>query len=411
MVRGVRILLASVGLVLLMSTGVLAAGTVRLYTQFVDEWWHALYKQFEQETGMKLEVTELPWGELDKFVASVAGGVSPDVALMDSSVLVTVADKGMAMDLTPFFRRDGFRIDELPPALVKAVGGDRGVAVPDNFDPYGVWYDREAYRQAGLAEPSATWTYDDYGAYAAKLTSGGEGAKRVYGSNPLHWQPVAWAAGGELIDAQGRFAMNKPAVVDALQWAYDLMWQRHVVPTWGTFTGSSHTWLPAGNVRMHWAGPWYLTAYLKDKIDWGLAVPPRGVAGQAARLFVGGYMIPTTATNAQGGWTFIKWIQSDKVWRQRALKFTHIPLKAAVRQQQDLLYWQVFGQKWAPVLTQTLAVGRAIPFHPIAFEIDKRMNKALGDGPEANTKSVRVAIEEVQPQIEALLKEHAARQK
>mgnify|MGYP001047234872 CR=1 FL=1 len=409
--RKCLILISIIATVLAMTFVGHAAGKIVLYTQFIDEWWTDLYKQFGEETGIQLEMVPIEWGDRDKFATAYAGGAAPDVALFDSGVIVWAAENSMLMDQRPFWQRDKavLNIDDFSPALLRAVGGDQGLAVPDNFDPYLVWFNRQVFSEAGLDDPPADWTYDDYFNYAKKITKG-EGDTKFYGSVPLMWEVVAEAAGGEFVDANGKYAMNKPAVYEAIDWAYDLMYRWEVVPRWGVLSGSWHTWLPNLQVGMHWAGPWYQSR-VAGTVDWGVALPPKGQVYQTTRLFVGGYVIPSTASNPQGAWEFIKWMHSDKVWKQRAKQFTHIPFKASLQRQKDLLYWQVFGEKWAPVLVQSMNLGRAMPFNTLAYEIQEILNSAIESGPESGEKSTKQAFEERQGEIDSLIAQRASQRK
>jgi ABC-type glycerol-3-phosphate transport system substrate-binding protein len=140
----------------------------------------------------------------------------------------------------------------LPGAMNFWTGMGQILAVPWTENPWGVVWRKDAFAAAGLAAPSAAWTFDDFrSACAALQTLAGSG--RVKGLRaalgPIAPQmfhgPQAFAYSGAMtwgglwqafvrgfgasVVVGGRFALTAPATVSALQQLVDLI-QRFALP-------------------------------------------------------------------------------------------------------------------------------------------------------------------------------------
>ncbi len=94
----------------------------------------------------------------------------------ENQYVVLVQDLGPLIDADPTFGLDDLpEVDFLlPPGYAEsAVWG-----IPVSFDAVGIFYDKEKFQAAGVAEPGADWTWDDFRLTAAQLTSGEDESKQ-----------------------------------------------------------------------------------------------------------------------------------------------------------------------------------------------------------------------------------------
>ena len=71
--------------------------------------------------------------------------------------------------------------------------------IPQNASSLAVYYNVDAFKEAGIEPPGDSWTYDEFTAAAEKLT--GDGKHGVgFDLNTIRSAPWVWAAGGELVD-------------------------------------------------------------------------------------------------------------------------------------------------------------------------------------------------------------------
>ena len=112
---------------------------------------------FKKETGATLDVQYVPWAEAhDKFVNSIAGGTTPDVAEVGTTWTPEFADAGALADLSPAVKQAGLARD-LVPGLVDAGTVDGKLyGMPWYAGVRSVIYRTDVFEKAGV-KPPTTW--------------------------------------------------------------------------------------------------------------------------------------------------------------------------------------------------------------------------------------------------------------
>src|SRR5690606_36691233 len=115
-----------------------------------------------------------------------------------------------------------------PAALVDLYNLD-GVqyGVPKDFDTIGLWYNTALFAEAGVAEPTDDWTWDDLTS-AAEQISTALGDQGIYGAaagmdGQTTYYNTIFQAGGEVITADGTSGYAEPATQEGIQFWTDLM--------------------------------------------------------------------------------------------------------------------------------------------------------------------------------------------
>ena len=103
---------------------------------------------------------------------------------------------------------------------------DKLTCLPQNISSLVVYYNKDLFKEAGVAEPKEGWKWDDMVAAAKKLTkdSNGDGKAEVYGlgieASIIRVAPFVWSNGGELVDDDEKpthFTLDTPEAQDALE--------------------------------------------------------------------------------------------------------------------------------------------------------------------------------------------------
>jgi ABC-type glycerol-3-phosphate transport system substrate-binding protein len=145
--------------------------------------------------------------------------------------LSEVAMPGLLYDLTPFMAQDATfdRQDFYPGMLELFRWGNRTWALPVQGFPFLIYYDKDAFDEAGLSYPGPGWSQEEFASLVRQLAmrEGGEAAR--YGFVNCSAWPIARAfvegRTGPLVDALARPPMpelNEPHVVRAVRWYTDL---------------------------------------------------------------------------------------------------------------------------------------------------------------------------------------------
>jgi multiple sugar transport system permease protein len=289
----------------------------------------------------------------EKILTALAAGDPPDVFLLDSKLIPTFTNKNILLDLCPFV--DGSSIDTtqwFPGVTAIARRGGQLFAFPKGFTPLVVYYNRELFRQVGLAAPSDAWTWNDYLRYAQLLTvdRDSDGTPDQYGAGfsnrYYYWIPWVWSAGGDVVDPQGERAsgyLNSPATESALQFLIDLVIRHRVSPVLGTWvqgekTGVTTALFSTGKLAMlvdgHWRMPTYRKYIEQGQLDIGVAPLPRHPSGRKVNvLYESGWCVPRSTRHPREAVLLASFMAGEEACRIRAEGHLELPAVAAVAEE------------------------------------------------------------------------------
>jgi multiple sugar transport system substrate-binding protein len=171
---------------------------------------------YEQETGNTVRVDEVPERDvhLAKLTTAFSAGQPPDVFLLNHRHMGGFAARQVIDPAGP--RLDGssaFAREDFYPLPLEAFEFDGELqCLPQNASSLVVYYNVDAFREAGLELPRDTWTYQEFADAAAKLTTDDRHGAGIDLST-IRAAPWVWAAGGELVDDENRptrFLLDTP---------------------------------------------------------------------------------------------------------------------------------------------------------------------------------------------------------
>ncbi|WP_210366249.1 ABC transporter substrate-binding protein [Bacillus sp. REN3] len=276
--------------------------------------------------------TFLPWGDIwTKNLASIAAGTPPDVIINDINTVSQRAENKQVEDLSKYV--DDTYKDQFYPHLWDTVEYEgRPYAVPFNTDTRLLFYNKKAFKQAGLdpENPPATW--DELEEYAKKLDRKTADRYERIGFYPL-WGSIGasnWmmnADNGKGFIEEGKLAINTPKKAEALDWI--LSWKERlgdntVQAFQAEFGSEQSNPFIAGKVAM-WidVGTFYtqLRDYGQD-IEFGVAPIPAYQEGAGNWAEGGGFVaeIPKGAKNPKEAMHFIKYLTGSDAQRYWAMK-------------------------------------------------------------------------------------------
>jgi len=185
--------------------------------------YRGLVSAYERETGDDAKLIEVADREahLQKIATGFAGGSPPDVFLVNYRNFASFAARGGLDPAGPRLERSQ-RLDRAafyPQPLEAFTYRGTLQCIPQNISSLVVYYNRDLFRAAGLRDPPADWTYEQFRTAARKLTGPPvrDTAVRQYGvgvePSIVRLAPFIWSAGGELFDDPddpGRFEIDTP---------------------------------------------------------------------------------------------------------------------------------------------------------------------------------------------------------
>lgn len=286
--------------------------------------------------------TFVPWGDIwTKELAAIAAGNPPDVVINDINGTALRGMKKQAMDLSKFLKDDNIQ-DRFYPELWEATLYEgKSYGIPFNTDTRVLFYNKDAFIEAGLdpEKPPATWA--ELEEYAAKLDKNqGSDFARI-GFYPL-WGIGAdvWmlnADGKNYIDEKGKPIIDTDVNLETLNWLKQ--WnEKYGQNTINSFAAQidSQQGNPFfnGKLAMFANTPTFYTQirdYAPD-LNFGVAPLPERVEGSGHYSWGGGFVaeIPEGSKHAEEAWEFIKYLTDIEAQEYWAVKnFDNIANKEA----------------------------------------------------------------------------------
>lgn len=215
--------------------------------------------------------------------------------------------------LDAYFASDGFDVSPFETSIIAGLGHDgTQYALPYDVGPWMVFYNRDKFAAAGLAEPALDWTFDDFKAAAQKLT---EGENFGYAGQAFDFIAGPVALGAEYFNADNQFDVTNAGYVDAVGKFVDLTAVDKASPVFasgaGAVTASGR--FASGNAAMYIDGPWSLIS-TQGSVDFkmGVAPLPRG-EGESRFITAGsGWGISATSPHKEEAYKALQILTGPK---------------------------------------------------------------------------------------------------
>ena len=182
---------------------------------------------FEEKTGIKVKVTDMPYGEAhQKLLLSVRLQQGQyDVAQFDNTFLAPYGAAGIMAPLDGYIQGskeyDIADFSQGQQDYGKYDGKTLGLTL--STEPMILWYRTDIYDQLGLT-PAATWDEFMANAKAVHESDLGDGTILGWGPNATWWwMTFVWSFGGQLYDAELNPTVNSPEAVAATQYFKGLL--------------------------------------------------------------------------------------------------------------------------------------------------------------------------------------------
>jgi multiple sugar transport system substrate-binding protein len=284
-----------------------------------------------QHPGVKITLTPVAgenWGTYYANVATlIASGKHPDLMTISAEGAQFVHANNLVLPINKFLDKD--------PAA-KTITGDIAKGLIDGFTVKGdiitltygwndmvVYYNTDVFKKAGVAPPTADWTWDDFKATAKKLTkdTNGDGRPDQYGftwaSNEIFPGIMPWVAnaGGNLTSNDVCSATaDTPQVNKAVSFLEGLIKEGispAPMPMSDVFTRFQN-----GQIAMFGAGRWPIATFLPAGFtSFDVQLYPKGDTYKT--VFGGaGYPILKSTKNPDLAWEFQKFTVSDESEKQ-----------------------------------------------------------------------------------------------
>jgi len=283
-----------------------------------------------QHPGVRVQMEHIPGaGQYEpKLLMMFVSGHAPDVIHLDASSAAVFVNHNVLLDLALRIAGDADfdRGAYFENVFDVARRGNRIYAIPLDFTPMVMVYNKRLFDQAGVRYPRDGWTWQSFLETCKQLTKVDLGARKPvrYGFNFLNWMPGwvpwLWLNGGDVLSPDGRHAVgyfDAPESIEAVQFLVDLIVKHRVAPNLTESAAAGVDLFRAGRAAIHLTGHWSLIEYRADGMDIGIIGLPTNTGERVTVMYESGLAITCMSPHADLAWEYIKYMTSEKVQAQR----------------------------------------------------------------------------------------------
>lgn len=273
----------------------------------VDAWKHIAALVTKKYPNIHIKFVTTSWPDYwTKLPTEAAGGTLQDIISLQS--LRTPAFAQTFRPLTPYMKQNGFDVAAFDSSIIGGLTyGGALRALPYDFGPEVIFYNKDMFKQANVPLPKAGWTYAEFLHTAKALTRNG---KYGFGAWPYpdSWLPFALSDGARYLNSSGKLDLTNPSLVAAFTAQTDLVHKYKVAPQLPATKDTNYLqeqWM-AGNVAMHVNGPWQMINFKNSvKFSFGIVPIPKGKKGSITISAGSGFGVSTATKYPTEAWQAI----------------------------------------------------------------------------------------------------------
>jgi multiple sugar transport system substrate-binding protein len=248
----------------------------------------------KENPNITVKVEERPWPEYwTTLQTGAAGGTAPDVFWMLAQNIRPYATGGQLLDISDAIEKEKVDLSKYPQAVLDLYdqGDGKMYGLPKDVDTNAVWFNKEIFDNAGVAYPSADWTWEDFRETAKKLTDAEAGVWGV--AAPIDYQGgyynTIFQAGGQVISDDGKKALiDTPEAQAGIKFWTDLQADGSSPTLKQLSDTEAETMFEQGKIGMYMSGAyWALQLYNNTELRPHVDVAPLPVGTERATVTSG----------------------------------------------------------------------------------------------------------------------------
>lgn len=263
--------------------------------------------------NIKIDVQTAAYADyFTKLQAEIAGGTAPDTFELNYENFVGYASAGSLQDLTPIAAGDSsYNAATFYPRayqVFQAAGKQYGL--PETFSDVLLFYNKDLFDKAGLAYPTASWTWADEQAAATKLTSKSAGTWGDFQNVQFFEFYKALAQnGGSFFDAgKTKSTFNDAKGVVAAQWLINKVGS--VMPSNAFGPDEDTALFKSGKLAMWHNGIWQFSGLKDVPFKWDVVVEP-GNTQKASHFFSNAVVASSATKHPAEAWAWLRFLTSS----------------------------------------------------------------------------------------------------
>lgn len=340
--------------------------------------------------------------EYANLLARFASGNPPDVMrVLNFQPTQLVAEGGALMAMDDWIKADPAldMSDFLQPTVNAAMVNGQMYGMPDNSEPYVIYYNKDAFKAAGLPDPrelfsAGTWDQAAFDtALDGLMNAGGMRFGLVFES--WTYDNECFMGGGSILTPELQPSINTGASPQMLQYFADLV-KDGKAPSPVVGGGAQLEAFKTGQAGMYLMGPWWYGA-LDGQTEFEFSVTglPSFNGVRAGKIEAGSLSIASGSKNPEAAWAFVKTVtdtQGQNIWSAVAT-----PTRRSSLQESGF-----FDVPWKMDVMAMVEAGTWTPFTTAGAGVDTAAGAAL-DNLWAGTQTAQQATDEAAKRIAEVL--------
>lgn len=199
--------------------------------------------------------------------------------------------------------------------------GDSVYGIPVGFTTHALFYNKDIFAQAGVAEPTNDWTWDDLMAAAKTITEKVDGVKGFsfqMKPDPYDYEMYLWSNGTAFVDQDGNLDgnLNSDKAIEAVSMFQNMKKDGYAIATEKNGTDEFRS----GQTAMYIYGAWSIASFDEDGLNYGIVdIPAFAGAGHdsVSILSSSGVSISKDSKHKDAAWEFVKYWTGEEMNKAR----------------------------------------------------------------------------------------------
>ncbi len=337
-----------------------------------------LYKFSVENPGITVKYEPITGDYKQALLTGLASGTEPDIFYLDIFWWQELARNEVLLPLDDLMAGTGTDKAAFVPALIDAFTYEGKVyGIPKDFNTLGLFYNKDLFAQAGLAEPTDDWTWDDLQAAAAKLS---DPANNIYGlgvpADAGRFPIFAFQnGGGVMTDDYADTTLDAAATVAAAEFYTSFKTDGAGALPSDVGEGWQGTVFGKGQFAMVYEGGW-LIPYLKSSFpstNYGVVLPPAGPGGEGNLIFTVAWGITKNTQNPEAAWKVVEFLTNEASQTQVLESGFALPSRVSLKDAQYLQDNPAAGA----IFRGSLTGARPFFWGAVGSDVNDQMTKAL----------------------------------
>ena len=276
-------------------------------------WQHVADLVHQKDPNITIKLTTAAWADYwTKLPTVLAGSNVPCIVGLQMGYVPAFANSFPPLDGR--LSKAGISLSDFDPSIIKALQVDgKQLAIPYDYGPYIIFYNKDAFKKAGITEPKNGWSLSEFEADAQKLTSGKQYGFAVNNSIDAMQQWAPTISGAQAVTDNNKLDVNNANINKTLTWYSGLVNKLKVAqPLAATSTADAGAAFLGGNAAMYVDGPWALiNAKAQAKFNVGVVTLPAGDSGINTTTGGSGFGLSSKCSNPDQAMKAISVITGD----------------------------------------------------------------------------------------------------